>query len=877
MLNYGGEYGIKDSYLTVKIEDNNTNPEERNTIDYLPLKEGYGPYDIVFPLNSFPFIWDHGSWENIRNIQDQEILSEALNNPSPYKYNGHMAARNDNQTWILTDSTKDSDFTIRVFVISGKLVFPSGSIEGVEASGKSLSEATAAKYENFFVPPGNVCLMGRGISGIFNFNPLEFDIYSDKEDNNSNYKKRSPTAKLISKPIQVRTNFPNGEKGGFIDYDHWVRKDYEMDPKKNNFLCVPDDRSATSSNSSTSPSGIGYGFDVLLDLPNGIFGSSRKKVNSALSSTSMMIGVDGTKPSNMTYPSPDMNGTDIIGDNPPVMYTKLRDPLASERTKKSSLVSGFGFTQTVGVETRFESKYLEIGMNCKPPLMCPTVFKDGGQDTSERFASPIFFRAKGRHYIPPPDPGDYIHLDGLIKSVSFDCQSSDFIEVRQNMKIEVLIPKTYQWNDFDIPNAYDDNGNITSTALTRNELIDWLSDGIREVRVWIGWGDGSKLDPVLEETKSNDLPNPYKMSDIMGTGYNGRDKLIKIFTGISTSGPLKESYEEDTITLDCKDKIQMLQDQTVINSPIFDGMNVANAFRNICQLEGLPEEMFDIHARYINNEILPIGYSYQEPRVKFDGGTSLYDAIKKTCCTKYWHVLRTDPDGKIILTDLNLTSMRSVDSFSFKNPSTGEIITKNDSGVAVGRHAKLEDLPLTHPSYVFYLDGSKAPNAFQMALGTSTFNRNFLNKYSNIELYSMDRGGAKGPVSWVFDGSSFDVASIEDVSSHDFIGYKKSLRNADPAYGTREKVWAMRKNLENHVYEFPMNFTFNIYGRAMIRPYDIIEIVMPDTGDNAPFHSYIDRDGEMVVRIKLRVLNVSGSLKIEKGQMYQMSITAERR
>jgi len=293
----------------------------------------------------------------------------------------------------------------------------------------------------------------------------------------------------------------------------------------------------------------------------------------------------------------------------------------------------------------------------------------------------------------------------------------------------------------------------------------------------------------------------------------------------------------------------------VQNSPIYDGCNLADAFLHVCQLNGLPEELFDVQSLTAHTEALGVAYDVTNPAVRFDFSTPLIECARNLA-KKFWHVIRTNPDGTIVLTDLNLTG------------GDPDLIT---------RDAPLESLSPTHDSFVFYIDGSKSPNPFQRIYDSVTINKDFTKQYTNIEILSVDRGGPNEDQAMIFENNSFDIASIEDPDSPDFIGYRKPFKIYSPNFGSREKMVKQRDALSVHVYESASTVTFSTYGRPTMRPYDIIKIVLPEESeDNASMHLYIDGEKTSSKGYNVRVMNISGEIDFEQNMLYTMSITAER-
>ena len=764
----------------------------------------YGPYDIIFPIDDTPFIWDHNSKEKF--VPSEEVDIDKGGN---YFYNGSIVGQQQNESWILKDDTKY--FRLYFHFINGKLVIRSSNSETLWIFPQDIYQYNNTedqeRYSKFFIPAGKIAILGRGFKFRFSYNPLEFNVYNDKGT------LRNPSAFLRSKPIQERTEYPNGEKGGYFDLYQWKIGSYER--SESMFMAIP--QSEFTDNMYGFAESMSYGFDAIMESYPVIGGSQ-------CSYTSMMIGIDGSDPSSFASPGS-------------VVRTKLRSPTVSDSVSKETRIQCWGFDQYINrdaLDVVYETKFLETELNCKPPVKGKYT-----DDTSLRFASPIVFRWKGKHLSADPTPIEKLDISQFVTNVSYDSSATSFDEVRQEFTIEVLIPKKYNFGNG--TGLYNNN-----TIQNRSDLIEWLAKGVKDVKISLGWigREENSIDPAILS------PPTTSIGRIFRKPKNG---MIQVFNGLAVAGPLQATYSHDTISLSCKDKIQLLEDYPILNSPFYDGCNLSDAFLHICQLGGLPESLFDVQSRSAHREVLGVGYDIENPAVKFDSGTTIMDAVRKIA-KMFWHVLRTNPDGTIVLTDLNLTG---------HNPDVED------------RHLNLEELDPTHVSYIFYVDGSKAPNPYQRIYNSISVDRDFTKRYSNIEIFSIDRGSASEPQAFVSENTSWDIDAVENPDSPDFLGYRKPMRIADPSFGSRKKIRKQKNALANHVYEPPLKITFSTYGRPTIRPFDIIKVVFSDNDDMAEYYTYIDKQKSRSAN--LRVMSVSGSASLSENDMhFTTEITAER-
>jgi hypothetical protein len=111
----------------------------------------------------------------------------------------------------------------------------------------------------------------------------------------------------------------------------------------------------------------------------------------------------------------------------------------------------------------------------------------------------------------------------------------------------------------------------------------------------------------------------------------GDSTLKQTFTGIVTSVQTSEVPGKETITLDCQDYVHILMTTPIVNSPIYDGMIMFYAAKDIANRAGMTNVVNDwtsAGGSSIEEYFLPSGYSFSQPKVYFDGKQMLYECIK---------------------------------------------------------------------------------------------------------------------------------------------------------------------------------------------------------------------------------------------------------
>ena len=767
-------------------------------------KNGIGPFDIVFPIDGAPFIWDHGI------IYDETALIPAKDRKGKHvNYSGRVAGdMKDDLSWTLPDvgPGEYGNFQVYIYFMQGKLVIKTSFSNGVWFFPTNIENIRAdirPFYMNFAIPPGKVAVFGRGFSFRMSFNPLEFNIWENGKKKDLLNDDTNVAGLMYSPPLQERTSF-NGQAGGWLDiwgYNKNRRNPYEKGIFQN-FFTIPNAYQDNSvSGVSVTPS---YGCDVV-SSPYLVLGNDGGQCGY----TSMMIDVDGTNPYSDDF-SP-YSDTSIL-------FTRMRNVEVNSVYGPKTTVQ---VRQDLGLMTvkkiDHANRVLEIGLRTRAPDIGP--YTDG---TSERFASPVFWRLKGKHYVPDPVEGTNIDVTSLVENISYSSTAPDFFIIRQTYNVTFIIPKE------NLISNYTDRG-LSSSLNTREKIIDLLQGGRREIKISVGWKNGNVNDPA------------------------GHIRRV-VFTGMTNATPTENTFAVDKVTIECKDLMQILEDYPIINSPFYDGMAVSEAWMHLATLSGLPKKMFHVPSRSrARTEALDMGYSFDKPTLKFDNGTSLLDALI-VITKRFWHVMVPDPNGRIVLSDLNQTG--------------------NTWQMQEGQMALIDNLPLSDPSYVFYMDGSYI-NPFQRLYDKVSIDRAFNERSTSIEVTSVDR--RTGVI--IYSNKYVDVSAIEDPDSQDFLGYKKPFRIADPTFGTPEKMESFAQHAALHMYQSPTKVSFTTYGRPTLRPFDIIALQMPADGQNASFgvNNPVVDPYNLTKNIKLRVMGISGEINLTSKMKYSMSIIAEHR
>jgi len=397
-------------------------------------------------------------------------------------------------------------------------------------------------------------------------------------------------------------------------------------------------------------------------------------------------------------------------------------------------------------------------------------------------------------------------------------------------------------------------------------MLDLIYSGNIEVQVWLGWIHGTDKEPVLA------LPSEFGVfsgEDFQSTILGGREgDLVRVFTGIGRAGPLKQKYDLDTINLECKDKLEILSGQVILNSPIYDGMATDDAFVHICSLLGYPESEVVVSSCSAGWNILPMAFTFSKPKLRFEQYKTVLEAAKKIA-NYFMHIIMTNPDGKINLSDI------------YHDASEINV------GDYLGAGKPIDALSVSHPSYLFFVDGYKdeigsggaVTSPFQRMYENFTFDKSIEDQATQFAVISMNRlNGAR-----IVDGTTLDVAAIEDPTSKNFVGYTKQVIVQDPAFGDLDHIKMFKDAYSSKAFIPPMSVNFSTYGRPTLRPLDIIGVYHThDLSLSESISKYIEGKGHVINPLysspnylQYRVTSVKGSIQWADAKFqYRVDVTA---
>lgn len=777
-------------------------------------------FDVVFPIDGTPFIYDHQG----TGLEEDPDEPKQINQ---FQHRGFIASKKNNDTsWTLRNDI--DSFRLIFWVIRGKLIIRSSFANSAWYFPTDLSTVPFAKtqerYSNFHVPAGKVSVLGRGLKFRFNLNPMEFNIYENGFE-------KQPHARAVFGPFPVRKKFTTGGDGGWVDFSD---QSDNKNQSEQNYTIIPFDKATIDVDGNEITHA--FGFDFVHDNYDSVTGQNY---------TSMMIGVDPKS----------------LYSIQKIVKTDMRPPTREESQVIAPTGGPEGLEVTGQNAPIFLNQMLEVELNCASPQKGQNV--NGGSDEftgkiHRRFASPLLWRLKGRMFIPPLPAPEEFDITSFVTKVSYSTSAPDLQSIEQSYTVDVRIPKDYE---FITPTApYIDHSAVSGIS-SRQELLDLIYDGTREVEISLGyWGGDRYRDPALDSPAlGSAFWGPLTTS---GVGKTNRSLRI-VFTGLAKGGPIRETYGNDIVSLKCIDKMEILKAFPIMNSPIFDGMTLTKAYREIGTISGLPKSLFGVRSGIADQRLLPMGFTFQEPKMKFPTNTTIYEALRKITQI-FWHVLATTPLGEYELRDL-------YDA----DPSNTRDITGLDA---------IDSLPLSDSNFVFHVDGftnrETNPSGFGGPSGIGPFNRcyevfNFdkgmMDQATQIQILSVERTDG----SFIVSGEAQDVNAIENPNAKNYVGYHKPIRVQQPAFGEEKYVRLFQQKYAQHVFQSPLRVNFTTFGRPTLRPLDIIDVVHQD-----PKTILINSGGSLVETtrntVRYRVMRVQGDVTYESDKwQYKMQVEAE--
>jgi len=396
-----------------------------------------------------------------------------------------------------------------------------------------------------------------------------------------------------------------------------------------------------------------------------------------------------------------------------------------------------------------------------------------------------------------------------VMSFSDAWAAQDFTKIEHTGQIQFLLHEEMpaaQENKFGIPfedaDFEDDND--------RTEDLLALRDKAFYIEVWGGYKPGPGLEFI------EDFVN---LTGGSVCNYSQLPGFFKLFTGICYGGDVSYAYGKRVMNCQIFDYTKILQDQRLFNSPFFDGVKDIVAVDELLQFAGFRSAKTD-HPRFMlsrlssnnDNEVhsiigpdgrmsfssnyaLPSSYArLQQPFFKFNDGDTLYDGIIKIA----------ERGGKLFFFDAY-----GVAHYENYNDIVVDTLTQ-------GRNAKEQNREAIILSPIFWFTTNHNIWPGQLIFNSLTVQESVSDVFNHVKLLS------NTPNNEVLFHDDLSWASVEDPKVEGFIGYLKTVYQAEGIFGSQQSA----KSIMEFYKAFrrpPYVVRFETYGQPL-RALDIVSV-----------------------------------------------------
>lgn len=286
-----------------------------------------------------------------------------------------------------------------------------------------------------------------------------------------------------------------------------------------------------------------------------------------------------------------------------------------------------------------------------------------------------------------------------------------------------------------------------------------------------------------------------------GIGESSTDSL---FSGIAYGGSVSKRAEQEVVKLECEDFMKVLDDVPMLNSPFYDGMGANAAVKDIVKRASMTDEQLTIDAGLTSEKefILPIGYTFLQPKLRFPDDTSIKEAILKIARMD-WRVMYFDNNGKFHYSDLpggntGLVETTDVKQYFYSTPY--------DAITETGEKKRIE------PDELIYLTYREKRESWNMG-----------DVKDVIQVLTVDKLDRNPIIKRHYNWSGLEPSEATSDSSIGYVGYFKPYISRAPYLGDLN---ALRKYMRNlyRLFRPPYSVSFEIYGIPRLQALDIILI-----------------------------------------------------
>jgi hypothetical protein len=277
------------------------------------------------------------------------------------------------------------------------------------------------------------------------------------------------------------------------------------------------------------------------------------------------------------------------------------------------------------------------------------------------------------------------------------------------------------------------------------------------------------------------------------------EKIVEpIFTGQTLSAEVSTRAEREIVTFQIEDYMAALQGSKFVLSPWYDGMKASLAVRDIVLMTGFPDifiltdETRIAMADLSNDYGLSFANPFEEPIFKMKDGSSFLEGIlsigKLDFKTVYF-----DGSGRFHY-DMMPGGLFNNANYKVKHKFWSKWAAAQAGGAGAGEPAN-------------------------QAFNLTSINRLINDVYNVIQVFSVE----KRILARLSGGSAYK-AGIYDPTAEGYLGYRKHLMIAEPALGNYDAMMRYLDEYRRRVFIPPLTARFEVYGRASMKPLDIIHL-----------------------------------------------------
>ena len=300
--------------------------------------------------------------------------------------------------------------------------------------------------------------------------------------------------------------------------------------------------------------------------------------------------------------------------------------------------------------------------------------------------------------------------------------------------------------------------------------------------------------PVIKMTETMDTPDLHHVTHSMDvTVYNPdgdeEDSTTKakgitvkmgwgtasetVFSGVTLDSMITQVAGLETVTFKAEDGMRVLNDTVVLNSPYYDGMLAIDAITELASRAGVAV-INDVPTD--QEYYLPAGYTFSEPRLRFDSSTGILECCK-TICKMSERCMAFDADGQLHISGIEggiAFDTAFTPSATFTSDPSGE----EDENIIIDQ--KVEE----------YLVGSVV---------------------NRISVASIDR-------------TSLHRIYVVESDTEPKVPYLKVLFYDQPAFGSLSATRNWVSMLQQRVFKIPRRIRFKTISEKTIAPLAIVKV-----------------------------------------------------